>query len=157
MGVTVNLHAKGFLPIPCLLCLCLPELAEWALSADTDDDSASQKSFQTVATSWHALGIKYFHGPDVHNVHGRIKNVWSLQTGFCGRCRNVGDTNQIADLSTIVFTFCIDHIDHMISTFQTRMRTDLKVTSKWHNHIQPFLTDHCHRTTVQTLYCDISS
>jgi len=46
MGVTVNLHAKGFLPIPCLLCLRLPKLAEWALSADTDDDSASQKSFR---------------------------------------------------------------------------------------------------------------
>ena len=42
-------------------------------------------------------------------------------TGFRGCCRNVGDTNQIAEFVIIAFTFCIGHMN---SIFQMRMSGD---------------------------------
>jgi len=61
---------------------------------------------------------------------------------FHGCCRNVGNTNQIAEFLTIAFTF---RTGHMIINFQTRT-SSLTVKSEWHKQL------HRHCNSVPSLW-----
>lgn len=101
-----------------------------------------KESVQLVSRARHLWGIGGISPITLHRLLWISPECWN--------------TNQIAQLVIVAFTF---HIHHMISTFQTRTRTNLWATYPQVNgtkNTQSLLADHQHcrscRSAVLTLW-----
>ena len=59
----------------------------------------------------------------------RLKYVWSRLLRFYKRCRNMGDTNQIAERSIITKLLRVSHMT--VCPFQTRCYREKSVSESW--------------------------
>ncbi len=59
----------------------------------------------------------------------RLKYVWSRLPRFYKRCRNVGDTNQIAERSIITKLLCVSHMT--VCPFQMRCYQEKSVSESY--------------------------